>query len=68
MEHDLEQTMALLERTPGALDVLVRGLPESWTMRNEGGETFTVLDVIGHLIHGERADWTARARLIRAET
>ena len=56
--------MALLERTPRALDALLRGLPEAWTMRNEGGETFTVLDVIGHLVHGERADWTARARMI----
>ena len=64
MELDLEQTMAVLERTPGTLDALVRGLPDLWTMRNEGGESFTVFDVIGHLIHGERADWTTRARLI----
>ena len=56
--------MALLERTPAALDALVRGLPEAWTTHNEGAETFTVFDVIGHLIHGERADWTSRAKVI----
>jgi len=28
MGHDLQQTMALLGRTPAALDALVRGLPE----------------------------------------
>jgi len=64
VEHDLGQSMALLERTPPALDALTRGLSEAWTMRNEGGDTFTVFDVLGHLIHGERADWTARARMI----
>lgn len=64
MEHNLEHTMEVLERTPGALDALLRGLPDVWTMRNEGGDTFTVYDVIGHLIHGEREDWPARAKMI----
>ena len=64
MEQNLENTFALLERTPRALDGLLRGLPEAWTMRNEGGKTFTAHDVIGHLIHGERADWIVRAKMI----
>jgi hypothetical protein len=64
MKQNLENTFALLERTPGALDALLRGLPDVWTMRNEGERTFTVYDVMGHLIHGERADWMARAKMI----
>jgi hypothetical protein len=64
MEQNLENTFALLKRTPGALDALLRGLPDAWTMRNEGEKTFTVYDVMGHLIHGERADWMARAKMI----
>ena len=56
--------MTLLSRTPAALDVLLRDLPESWTLRNEGENTWSVFDVIGHLIHGERMDWMARARII----
>ncbi len=60
----LHQSIALLERTPAALDALLRGLPEEWTQRNEGAGTWTVFDVIGHLIHGERADWIPRARRI----
>lgn len=64
MEHSLGETLALRERMPKTVDALVRGLPEVWTRRNEGGGSFTVFDVIGHLIHGERADWTARARMI----
>lgn len=64
MGHNLEETIAVLERTPAALDALLRGLPDRWTMRNEGGETFTVYDVIGHLVHGERADWMVRAKMV----
>ncbi len=56
--------MALLARTPGALDALLRGLPETWTRRNEGANTWNVFDVVGHLIHGERTDWMPRARII----
>lgn len=64
MAHNLHNTMALLERTPGALDALLRGLPETWTHHNEGGETFTVVDVVGHLIYADRVDWMPRARVI----
>lgn len=64
MQHDLQQTIALLTRTPAALNALLRGLPEEWTHRNEGGDSWTVFDVIGHLIHGERTDWMPRARII----
>lgn len=64
MEHDLDNTMVLLARTPVALDALLRDLPESWTSQSEGGESWSAFDVVGHLIHGERTDWMARARMI----
>jgi hypothetical protein len=64
MAHNLSETIALLERTPAALNALLRGLPESWTNCNEGENTFTVPDVIGHVIHADRADWMPRARRI----
>jgi len=63
-EFNLQDTIALLSRTPAALDSLLRGLPENWTHRNEGGSSWTVFDVVGHLIHGERTDWMPRARRI----
>ncbi len=63
-EHDLQQTLALLERTPVALDALLRGLPETLTHRNEGEGTWNAFDIVGHLIQGERADWIPRARMI----
>ena len=64
MEHELENTLALLERVPRTLDTLLRGLPDGWTKKNEGENTFTAYDVIGHLVHGERADWLVRAKMI----
>lgn len=63
-EFNLQETIGLLTRTPAALDSLLRGLPETWTHRDEGEGTWTVFDVVGHLIHGERTDWMPRARRI----
>lgn len=64
MSHDLENTIALLERMPVALNALLRGLPEMWTHQNEGEGTFTVVDVVGHLTYADKFDWMPRARLI----
>jgi hypothetical protein len=64
MEHNLQNSIALLARTPAALNSLVRDLPEEWTFRNEGENTWSVFDILGHLNHGERTDWMARAKII----
>jgi hypothetical protein len=64
MKPNLQDTIALLSRTPAALDALLRGLPERWTLRNEGENTWTAFDVVGHLIHGEHTDWIPRVRRI----
>jgi hypothetical protein len=64
MEQNLENTIALLERTPAALDALLRGLPEMWTDSNEGENTWSVREVVAHLIHAENEDWIPRARVI----
>jgi hypothetical protein len=64
MQHNLDHTIALLSRTPAALNALLRDLPEEWTRRNEGDGTFSAFDVVGHLIHGDRTDWIPRARVI----
>ncbi|MDP9268817.1 MAG: DinB family protein [Acidobacteriota bacterium] len=64
MGHDLQDTIALLVRTPVALNALLRDLPEKWTSRNEGNETWSAFDIVGHLIHGERTDWIPRVRMV----
>jgi len=60
----LDETLSLLERTPATLRALLDGLPESWLDADEGPETFSARDVLGHLILGERTDWAPRLRII----
>ena len=60
----IDEAIAILARTPSTLDALLRGLPESWTLAHEGGETWSPFDVMGHLIHGEHVDWIPRAKII----
>jgi uncharacterized damage-inducible protein DinB len=67
MHFELSHAMAVLERTPAALRALLGGLPEAWTAPNEGPDTFSAYDNVGHLLHGERTDWIPRARLILAQ-
>jgi hypothetical protein len=62
MQDRLENTLVLLGRTPRALRALLYELPEMWVMRNEGGETWSVVDVLGHLIDADRVDWMPRTR------
>jgi hypothetical protein len=64
---DLEECIQLLRRTPSVLRALLGGLPEGWLFANEGPETWSAFDVLGHLIHGEKTDWIPRARQILSE-
>ena len=60
----LEECLSVLTRTPATLDTLLRDLPEAWTAATEGPGTWSPYVVVGHLIHGERADWMARLAII----
>lgn len=64
MRFDLHKSYEILERTPAVLRVLLNDLDDDWVMSNEGPETFSPYDVIGHLIHGEKTDWATRAKII----
>jgi len=64
MEIQLEDAKALLGRTPATLNSLLRGLPDEWVLSNEGADSWSPFDVVGHLIHGEETDWIPRARII----
>jgi hypothetical protein len=63
-EFNLDETVAVLTRTPATLNALLRGLPESWVRSNEGKDTWSAFDIVGHLIVGERTDWMPRVRMI----
>ena len=67
MMFELPDGMAVLARTPAVFRAMLAGLPESWTAINEGPDTFSAFDNVGHLIHGERTDWIPRAQIILAQ-
>jgi uncharacterized damage-inducible protein DinB len=64
MSFELNRGMLILERTPAVLRTLLGGLPDDWTMPNEGGESWSPFNVVGHLIDGERSDWIPRSRIL----
>ena len=63
-EFNLAEAIEVLSRTPATLDALLRGLPDIWVRGNEGKDTWSAFDIVGHLIVGERTDWMPRARII----
>ena len=67
MDFRLHDTIAVLERTPRVLEVLLADLADEWIDGNEGPDTFSPFEVVGHLLHGERTDWIPRARMILAQ-
>jgi DinB family protein len=64
MEFQLDQAKEILRRTPATLNALLTDLPNDWVLSNEGPETWSPYDVVGHLIEGEEMDWIPRARII----
>lgn len=64
MKFSLNPAVEILSRTPATLKSLLTDLPDEWVTANEGTETWSPFDIVGHLIHGERTDWIPRAKII----
>jgi hypothetical protein len=64
MKFSIRQSVEILQRTPLVLQQLLNDVSDQWALNNEGGDTWSPYDVIGHLIHGEKTDWLTRAELI----
>lgn len=64
LKYDLDKSYEILDRSPAVLRSILSGLSDDWTMNNEGPETFSPFDVMGHLIHGERTDWPDRIKMV----
>lgn len=64
MDYSLDKAIEILERTPIALNSLLKDLSIDWTVPNEGENTWSPYDVVGHLIHGEKTDWIVRTKII----
>jgi hypothetical protein len=64
MKFSVEHATPLLRSTPEVLRSWLTDLPESWNTGNEGPDTWSPFDIVGHLIHGERTDWIPRIELL----
>ena len=67
MNLSITTAIEILEQTPGTLQHMLLHLSAEWTTNNEGGDSWSVYDVIGHLAHGEKTDWMTRATLILSD-
>ena len=67
MNFDLNQTISVLEKTPGVLKQLLGSLSQEWTHKNEGRDTWSAYDVLGHLVHGEQTDWMPRLDIVLSD-
>src|SRR3954471_23820794 len=67
MKFELDQAIPVLERTPRVMRDLLDGLRKEWIDGDEGPDTWSPYVIIGHLNHGERADWIPRAEIILAQ-
>ena len=64
MKFSLDHAVEILSQTPVTLSSLLSGLSAPWINNNEGVQTWSPFDVVGHLIHGERTDWMPRLKII----
>jgi hypothetical protein len=64
----MDRTLEILKQTPDTLISLTAGLSEFWTHNNEGSDTWSVFDVVGHLLHGDKTDWLLRTKIILSDS
>ena len=67
MNFNLSKSIEILEHTPDVLIAMLQNVSIDWTSTNEGGETWSVYDVVGHLIQGEKTDWIPRMDIILSD-
>lgn len=64
MKFKLDDAIQILERTPQTFYTLLHNIEEKWSTNNEGAETWSPHDIIGHLIHCDLHNWIPRIQLI----
>ncbi|QHW32438.1 DinB family protein [Paenibacillus rhizovicinus] len=67
MNFQLEEAIEVLERTPITVAAMLSGLSDNWLKSNEGEGTWNPVEVIDHLIEGERTNWLPRLAFLLQE-
>lgn len=68
MDYTIEHALQVLERTPHTLRSLLYDINKKWSQTNEGGETWSPYDVVGHLIHCDEDNWIPRIRIVLSDS
>ena len=67
MQLDIQQSIDILKRTPIVVESMLLHLPDHLIRANEGPETWSPYDVVGHFIICEKTDWMPRMRIILSD-
>lgn len=67
MNFELSEAIEILERTPQTLTVFLTGVSDGWLQCNEGEGTWTVSEVVDHLVEAETSNWIPRLEFILRE-
>lgn len=68
MKFSIQQSIAVLERSPVVLHDLLIDLSDEWTRGNEGADTWSPFDVLGHLIHCDEDNWIPRIKVVLSDS
>jgi hypothetical protein len=64
MQFQMSQAIEVLSRTPAVLSALLTGKSAPWLNARKTQDSFSPLDVLGHLTHAEMTDWIPRVQMI----
>ena len=68
MTYNNWHALEILEQTPKTIYALLLNLSDDWFYSNEGKDTWSPFDFVGHLIHGEKTDWIERTHIILSDS
>jgi uncharacterized damage-inducible protein DinB len=64
--YSVHTSLEILVRTPKTLHALLNGLSDEWIMQDEGPGTWSVFDVLSHLVFCEQMNFFTRINIIRS--
>jgi len=64
MEYRIDKALEILEQTPKTIHSFLENVSDDWLFCDEGENTWSPFDILGHLIHGEKTDWIPRLKIV----
>ena len=68
MHYNVDKALEILAATPNVLQTFLKDLSDDWIFSDEGQDTWSAFDIVGHLIHGEKTDWIPRLNIILGDS